>query len=85
VADGMLVGVTDPSGGGGDASLEEVDVATGTLRSLGYFSQGILQSGESGLYAFNADDLIVNSTGDSSSRAPGAAIKAPAAQAGRSK
>jgi outer membrane protein assembly factor BamB len=120
VADGMLVGVTDPGDGGGDAivgyrladgtrrwlvdtpdevndvalsggelvfvdesdpaySLEEVGVATGTLRSLGYFTQGILQSGESGLYAFNTDDLIVNSTGDRSGQAPVAAIKVPAA------
>ena len=61
-------------------SLEEVDVATGTLRSLGYFTQGILQSGESGLYAFTADDLVVNSTGDSCDQPPVAAIKAPAAQ-----
>ncbi len=121
VADGMLVGVTDPNGGG-DAivgyrlsdgtrqwlvdtpdevndvslsggelafvdesdpaySLEEVGIATGTVRSLGYFTQGILQSGNSGLYAFNADDLIVNQTGNSSSQAPVAAIKVPARDA----
>jgi outer membrane protein assembly factor BamB len=61
-------------------SLEEVDVATGTVRSLGYFTQGILQSGQSGLYAFNADDLVVNTTGDSAGQPPVAAIKAPAAQ-----
>jgi outer membrane protein assembly factor BamB len=120
VADGMLVGVTDPNDGD-DAvvgyrlsdgarrwlvgtpdevndvalsghelvfvdesdpaySLEEVDVATGTVRSLGYFTQGVLQSGQSGLYAFNADDLVVNTTGDSSGQPPVAAIKAPAAQ-----
>jgi hypothetical protein len=120
VADGMLVGVTNPNGGG-DAvvgyrlsdgsrrwlidtpdevndvalsgneldfvdesdpaySLEEVNVATGTVRSLGYFTQGILQSGQSGLYAFNADDLVVNTTGDSADQPPLAAIKVPAAQ-----
>jgi outer membrane protein assembly factor BamB len=61
-------------------SLEEVDVATGTLRSLGYFTQGILQSGQSGLYAFNADDLVVNTTGDSGDQPPVAAIKAPVTQ-----
>jgi outer membrane protein assembly factor BamB len=121
VADGMLVGVTEPGDSGADAivgyrlsdgarqwlvdtpnevndvalsgselvfvdesdpaySLEEVDVATGTERSLGYFTQGILQSGQSGLYAFNADDLVVNMTGDSSGQPPVAAIKAPAGQ-----
>jgi len=57
-------------------SLEEVNVATGTVRSLGDFTQGILQSGQSGLYAFNADDLVVNTTGDSSDQPPLAAIKA---------
>jgi outer membrane protein assembly factor BamB len=120
VADGILVGVTDPSDGD-DAvvgyrlsdgtrqwrvdtsdevndvalsgnelvfvdesdpaySLEEVDVATGTVRSLGYFTQGILQSGQSGLYAFVAVDLVVNTTGDSADQPPVAAIKGPAAQ-----
>ena len=61
-------------------SLEEVNASTGTLRSLGYFTQGILQSGQSGLYAFPADDLVVNTTGDSGDQPPVAAIKAPAAQ-----
>ena len=61
-------------------SLEEVDAATGTLRPLGYFTQAILQSGQSGLYAFNADDVVVNTTGDSGDQPPVAAIKAPAAQ-----
>ena len=56
-------------------SLEEVDVATGTVRSLGYFTRGILQSGQSGLYAFGTDDLVVNTTGDSSGQPPLAAIK----------
>ena len=65
-------------------SLEEVNVATGTVRALGYFTRGILQSGQScqsgqsGLYAFNADDLVVNTTGDSADQPPVAAIKAPA-------
>jgi hypothetical protein len=60
--------------------LEEVDVATGTVRSLGYFTQGILHSRQSGLYAFVAVDLVVNTTGDSADQPPLAAIKAPAAQ-----
>jgi outer membrane protein assembly factor BamB len=61
-------------------SLEEVGVTTGTLRSLGYFTQGVLQSGDSGLYAVNPGYLVVNQNGDSSSQPPVAAIKAPAAQ-----
>ena len=59
-------------------SLEEVNAATGTLHSLGYFTQAILQSGKSGLYAFGAVDLVVNTTGDSADQPPVAAIKAPA-------
>jgi outer membrane protein assembly factor BamB len=59
-------------------SLEEVGVATGTQRSLGYFTQGILQTGESGLYAFGGDYLVVNSNGSSFSQPPVAAIKAQA-------
>jgi hypothetical protein len=47
------------------------------VRSLGYFAEGVLQSG---LYAFGADDLVVNTTGDSADQPPVAAIKAPAAQ-----
>jgi membrane protease YdiL (CAAX protease family) len=61
-------------------SLEEVNASTGTLRSLGYFTQAILQSGQSGLYAFNADDVVVNTTGDSADQPPVAAIKTPAGQ-----
>jgi hypothetical protein len=57
-------------------SLEEVDVATGTVRPLGYFTEGVQQSGQSGLYAFATDDLVVNTTGDSSDQPPLAAIKA---------
>jgi outer membrane protein assembly factor BamB len=116
VADGMLVGVTEPSDSGSDAivgyrlsdgirqwlgntpdevndvtvsghelvfvdesapaySLEEVGIATGTVRSLGYFTRGILQASQSGLYAFGTDDLVVNTTGDSSDQPPLAAIK----------
>lgn len=63
-------------------SLEEVNASSGTLHSLGYFTQGILQSGQSGLYAFNADDVVVNTTGDSADQPPVAAIKAPAAHEG---
>lgn len=61
-------------------SLEEVSLATGKVRSLGYFTQAILQSSDSGLYAAGPDDLVVNLNGDSSSQVPAAAIKAPAAQ-----
>jgi hypothetical protein len=61
-------------------SLEEVNASTGTLRSLGYFTQAILQSGQSGLYPFPVDDVVVNTTGDSGDQPPVAAIKAPAAQ-----
>ena len=53
-------------------------VTAGTLRSLGYFTQGILQSGDSGLYPVDGDYLVVNLNGDSSSQAPVAAIRAPA-------
>ena len=61
-------------------SLEEVGVTTGTLRSLGYFTQGVLQSGDSGLYSVTGDYVVANLNGDSSSQAPVAAIKAPASQ-----
>jgi hypothetical protein len=59
-------------------SLEEADVATGRLHSLGYFSQAVLQSGDSGLYAFGRDYLVVNQRGDSSSQVPVGAISATA-------
>jgi outer membrane protein assembly factor BamB len=59
-------------------SLEEVGVATGALRSLGYFTQGILQTDESGLYAFGGDYLVVNTIGAGFSQPPVAAIKAQA-------
>jgi outer membrane protein assembly factor BamB len=61
-------------------SLEEIRVTTGTRRSLGYFTQGILQSSDSGLYPVNGDYLVANYNGDSSSQPPVAAIKAPAPQ-----
>jgi outer membrane protein assembly factor BamB len=118
VADGMLVGVTNTSGGrdavvgyrlsdgarqwlidtpdevndatlhGGELvfidesdpaySLEEVGVTTGTPHSLGFFPQGILESGDSGMYSADGRYLIVNQHGDSSSQAPVAAITVPA-------
>jgi outer membrane protein assembly factor BamB len=59
-------------------SLEEVGVTTGTLHSLGFFTQGILESGDSGLYPAGGRYLIVNQHGDSSSQAPVAAIAVPA-------
>ena len=59
-------------------SLEELNVATGTLRSLGSFTRRIVEPGESGLYAFSGDVLIVNSDGSSFSWPPVAAIKASA-------
>ena len=74
-SDLVFVDESDPA-----YSLEQLDVTTGTLRPLGYFTQGILQSGQSGLYAFAADDVVVNTTGDSAEQPPVAAIKAPAAQ-----
>jgi PQQ-like domain len=63
-------------------SLEEVNVTTGALHSLGFFTQAILQSGNSALYAFGSNDVVVNSTGDSEDQVPVAAIKAPAAGQG---
>jgi outer membrane protein assembly factor BamB len=67
----VVVDESDPA-----YSLEEVGIATGTLRSVGYFSHGILQSGESGLYAFRGDYLVVNANGGSFSQPPVAAVKA---------
>jgi hypothetical protein len=61
-------------------SLEEISIATGTVRSFGYFTQGVLQSGDSGLYVVGRDYLVVNLNGESSGRTPVAAIKAPAPQ-----
>jgi hypothetical protein len=61
-------------------SLEEVGVATGTVRSLGYFAARVLQSGDSGLYTSGRDYLVVNLNGDSPNRAPVAAVEGPAPQ-----
>jgi outer membrane protein assembly factor BamB len=61
-------------------SLEEVGLTTGTVRSLGFFSEDIYQSGDSGLYLAGGDYLVVNQDGDSSSQPPVAAIKVPAAK-----
>lgn len=58
-------------------SLERIDVATGALRSLGFLSHDIVQPGRSGLYAFAAYDVVVNTTGDSGDQPPVAAIKVP--------
>lgn len=59
-------------------SLEEVNVTTGKLRSLGVFTQQALDSGDSGLYAVGNDYLIVNL--NSIINPPIAAIKAPPAR-----
>jgi outer membrane protein assembly factor BamB len=59
-------------------SLEEIGVTTGTLHSFGFFTQRILQSDESGLYAFSGDMLVVNTNGASFAWPPVAAIKASA-------
>jgi hypothetical protein len=58
-------------------SLEEISLATGTMRSLGYFTRQILQTDESGLFAAGGDYLVVNRTGDSAGQPAVAAIKAP--------
>jgi outer membrane protein assembly factor BamB len=59
-------------------SLEEADLATGAVRSLGYFSQAILQTEQSGLFASGGNYLIVNQSSDSSGEPPVAAITVPA-------
>ena len=61
-------------------SLEEASLSTGKVHSLGFFTQGVYQSGDSGLYLAGGDYLVVNQDGDSSSQAPVAAIKVPAAK-----
>ena len=48
------------------------------MRSLGYFSQAILQTEQSGLFASGGNYLIVNQSSDSSGEPPVAAITAPA-------
>ena len=69
----VLVDESDPA-----YSLEEVDIATGKLRSLGSFGQQALDSGDSGLYTVGSDYLVVNLNG-AFNNPPIAAIKAPAA------
>lgn len=59
-------------------SLESVDLSTGKLRSFGYFSQGVLQSDDSGLYAVGGSYVIVNQEGDNSGQPPLAAFRVPA-------
>jgi outer membrane protein assembly factor BamB len=58
-------------------SLEEVNALTGAVRSLGFFTQGVLQSGQSGLFAFPGEGVVVNTTGDSGDQPPVAAITEP--------
>jgi outer membrane protein assembly factor BamB len=69
-----LVDASDPA-----LSLEEVSVATGTLRSLGYFSEGDIESSDSGLYVVGGDYLVVNLNGVSPVP-PVAAITTPPAK-----
>ena len=69
----MLVDESNPA-----YSLEEVGLATGKLRSFGYFRKTALESGSSALYAVGNDYLVVNLDG-SSGNPPVAAIAAPAA------
>jgi hypothetical protein len=68
----ILVDESDPA-----YSLESVDLASGKLHSFGFFSQGVLQSDESGLYAVGGSYLIVNQAGDRAEQPPIAAIKVP--------
>jgi outer membrane protein assembly factor BamB len=68
----VLVDESDPA-----YSLEEVDIATGKLRSLGSFRQQVLDSGDSGLYAVGSDYLVVNLNG-AFNTPPIAAIRVPA-------
>ncbi|HEX4829708.1 MAG TPA: PQQ-binding-like beta-propeller repeat protein [Trebonia sp.] len=70
----LLVDESDPA-----YSLEEVSAETGALHSLGYFAQGVLQSGDSGLYPVGGQDIIVNLNGDTWNP-PVAALTPPAAK-----
>jgi outer membrane protein assembly factor BamB len=72
-----LVDESDPA-----YSLETIDLATGKLTSLGFFDQGDLEQGESGLYVAGGSYLIVNQHGDNSNQPPIAAIKVPPAKKG---
>jgi outer membrane protein assembly factor BamB len=67
-----LVDASDPA-----LSLEEVSVATGTLRSLGYFSDKDVESSDSGLYVVDGDYLVVNLSGVTPTP-PVAAVMTPA-------
>jgi hypothetical protein len=73
-SDFVFVDGSEPEG-----ALQEIDVATGTLRTFGSFTLRIVEPSESGLYAFSGDVLVVNSDGSSFSWPPVAAIKASAA------
>jgi hypothetical protein len=76
--DVVLADESDPA-----YSLEAVTVATGKLRSLGFFDQQALDSSDSGLYTVTGsagtDYVIVNKDGHIFN-APVAAIKAPVKQ-----
>jgi outer membrane protein assembly factor BamB len=67
----MLVDESNPA-----YSLEEAGLATGKLRSFGYFRQSALESDGSALYAVGNDYLVVNVHG-SDRNPPVAAITAP--------
>jgi outer membrane protein assembly factor BamB len=59
-------------------SLEEAGLTTGKITSLGFFTQGVYQSGDSGLYVAGGDYLVVNQDGSNPGQPPVAAIKVPA-------
>ena len=61
-------------------SLEEAGLSTGKITSLGFFTQGVYQSGDSGLYVAGGNYLVVNQDGSSPGQPPVAAIKPPAAK-----
>ena len=69
----MLVDESNPA-----YSLEEVGLATGKLRSFGYFRHDVFESSDSALFAVGNDYLVVNLDG-SGGNPPVAAITAPAA------
>jgi outer membrane protein assembly factor BamB len=59
-------------------SLESLDLASGKLHSLGFFSQAIMETDESGLYAVGGSYLIVNQHGSRTYEPPVTAIRVPA-------
>jgi outer membrane protein assembly factor BamB len=61
-------------------SLEEAGVTTGTVRSLGFFTQGIYENADSGLYLADGNYLVVNQNGSNPGQPPVAAIKVPVAK-----